>query len=94
MRQTHLSSLNLSIPDLAAFPLSRNLAFQLPSYPAEIVPMMDSVVRDILVEWVLEDKGSDDELREVEEIGWKVRPYGLDNGRGMRGSNPQQTESN
>src|SRR5947207_11987861 len=87
MRQTHLSSLKLSIPDLAAFPLSRNLAFQLPSYPAEIVPMMDSVVRDILVEWVLEDKGSDDELREIEEIGWKVRPYGLDNGRGMRGSN-------
>jgi hypothetical protein len=48
--------------------------------------MMDSVVRDILVEWVLEDKGSDDELREVEETGWKVRPYGLDNGRGMRGT--------
>jgi hypothetical protein len=86
MRQTHLSSLNLSIPDLAAFPESRNLAHQLPNYPAEIVPMMDSVVRDILVEWVLEDKGSDDELREIEEIGWKVRPYGLDNGRGMRGS--------
>jgi DNA replication licensing factor MCM4 len=89
MRQTHLSSLNLSIPDLAAYPGSRNLAFQLPSYPAEIVPMMDSVVRDILVEWVLEDKGSDDELREVEEIGWKVRPYGLDNGRGMRGTSLQ-----
>jgi DNA replication licensing factor MCM4 len=85
MRQTHLSSLNLSIPDLAAYPESRNLAHQLPNYPAEIVPMMDSVVRDILVEWVLEDKGSDDELREIEEIGWKVRPYGLDNGRGMRG---------
>jgi DNA replication licensing factor MCM4 len=89
MRQTHLSSLNLSIPDLAAFPAARNLAYQLPSYPAEIVPMMDSVVRDILVEWVLEDKGSDDELREVEETGWKVRPYGLDNGRGMRGVSPK-----
>jgi hypothetical protein len=47
---------------------------------------MDSVVRDILVDWVVDDKGSDDELREIEEIGWKVRPYGLDNGRGMRGS--------
>ena len=90
MRQTHLSSLNLSIPDLAAYPESRNLAHQLPNYPAEIVPMMDSVVRDILVEWVLEDKGSDDELREIEEIGWKVRPYGLDNGRGMRGSSHLQ----
>jgi hypothetical protein len=33
----------------------------------------------------MEDKGTDDELREVEEIAWKVRPYGLDNGRGMRG---------
>jgi DNA replicative helicase MCM subunit Mcm2 (Cdc46/Mcm family) len=85
MRQTHILSLNLSIPDLAAYPDSHNLAHQLPSYPAEIVPMMDSVLRDILVEWVLEDKGSDDELREVEGAGWKVRPYGLDNGRGMRG---------
>ena len=89
MRQTHISSLSLAISDLAAFPMSRNLAFQLVSYPAEIVPMMDSVVRDILLEWVQEDKGSDDELREVEEIGWKVRPYGVDNGgRGMRGSQP------
>jgi hypothetical protein len=85
MRETHLSSLNLAIPDLAAYPPSRHLAVQLPNYPAEIVPMMDSVVRDIIVGWVMEDKGTDDELREVEEIAWKVRPYGLDNGRGMRG---------
>jgi hypothetical protein len=94
MRQTHLSSLNLFIPDLAAYLPSRNLAFQLPSYPAEIVPMMDSVVRDILVGWVLEDKGSDEELREVEEIVWKVRPYGLDNGRGMRGLYEQYIKTN
>src|SRR5262245_54303532 len=91
MRQTHLSSLNLSIPDIAAYPPSSQLAHQLPNYPAEIVPMMDSVVRDILVEWVLEDKGSDDELRQVEEIGWKIRPYGLDNARGMRGSSQLST---
>jgi DNA replication licensing factor MCM4 len=89
MRETHLSSLNLFVPDLAAYPPSKHLATQLPNYPAEIIPMMDAVVRDVLVDWVVEDKGSDDELREIEEISWKVRPYGLTNGgRGMRELGP------
>ena len=86
MRRTQLSSLNLSVPDLVAYPPSRNMAHQLVAYPTEIIPMMDSVVKDIIIEWVLEDKGTDEELREVEDIIWKVRPYGLDNGRGMRGN--------
>ena len=85
MRQTHLSSLNLFIPDLAAYPPSRNLYYQLPAYPTEVVPLMDSVIKDIIIDWVEEDRESDEELREVEEIAWKVRPYGLDNDRGMRG---------
>ena len=85
MRQTHLSSLNLYVPDLAAYPASRSLAAQLPAYPTEVVPIMDAVIRDILVDMVEDDRGTDDELREIENIVWKVRPYGLDNSRGMRG---------
>jgi hypothetical protein len=77
--------LNLSIPDLVAYPPSRHLAVRLPNYPAEIVPMMDSIISDIIVGWVMEDQDIDDELREVEEIAWKVRPYGLNNGRSMKG---------
>jgi DNA replication licensing factor MCM4 len=89
MRQTHLASLNLYIPDLAAYPASRNLAAQLPAYPMEVVPIMDNVIRDIIVEMVAEDRGSDEELRDIENIMWKVRPYGLDNSRGMRGLSSQ-----
>jgi DNA replication licensing factor MCM4 len=88
MRQTHISSLNLYVPDLAAYPASRGLASQLPAYPTEIVPIMDNVIKDILVDMVEEDRGSDDELRDIENIVWKVRPYGLDSSRGMRGLSP------
>ena len=86
MRHTHQTNLNLRIADLAAFPPAKKLSVQLQRYPQEMVPIMDQVLKDEMLELAYEDMraGShrDDadiaqaEIELIEGLLYKVRPYG------------------
>lgn len=97
MRQTDQVNLNLRITDLAAFSPSAKLASLLQKYPQEIIPIMDHVLKDEMIELAEEDirKGVDGmegeagqaEIEVIEGNLYKVRPFGLQ-GMNMRDLNP------
>lgn len=49
MRQFGIGSLNLDARNLKAYPSTIKLWHQLQAYPAEIIPIMDQAVKDIIV---------------------------------------------
>ncbi|PWN25165.1 putative replication licensing factor MCM4 [Jaminaea rosea] len=97
MRQTDQTSLNLRASDLAAYPPTHKLAHFLVKYPNEIIPIMDQVLKDEMIELAYDDAkeqrdGMEGELgaQEIEMMEgrlYKVRPYGLD-AINMRNLNP------
>ena len=101
MRRTHIPNLNLSIRDLAAFPPSKKLALQVIRYPQEVVPIMDTVLKEQMLVLAEEDLRSSltnyevDTLREqmdlIESMLYKVRPYG-GKSTNMRDLNPSDID--
>ncbi|KAJ1027425.1 hypothetical protein NDA18_003431 [Ustilago nuda] len=97
MRITDQTNLNLRISDLEAYPPSKRLKMQLIRYPQEMVPIMDQVLKDEMLEMAYEDQkegrqgmGGDMGLAEIELMEtklYKVRPYGAD-AINMRDLNP------
>lgn len=97
MRQTDQTSLNLRSADLAAFPATRKLAHFLVKYPNEVIPIMDQVLKDEMIETAYNDmkegrEGMEGELGQqeidiMEGRMYKVRPFGLDS-INMRDLNP------
>lgn len=97
MRVTDQTNLNLRISDLEAFPPSKRLKMQLIKYPQEMVPIMDQVLKDEMLEMAYEDQkearngmGGDMGLAEIELMEgklYKVRPFGSD-AVNMRDLNP------
>ena len=55
MRQFGISSLNLDARNLKAYPSTIKLWHQLQAYPAEIIPIMDQSVKDLIVDQAEED---------------------------------------
>lgn len=49
MRQFGVGSLNLDARNLKAYPSTIKLWHQLQAYPAEIIPLMDQAVKDIII---------------------------------------------
>lgn len=100
MRFTNQTNLNLRISDLVAFPPSRRLALQLERYPQEVVPIMDQILKDEMLELAEEDmrRATDDDLETTREqiklmemLNYKVRPYG-GAATNMRELNPQDID--
>ncbi|KAJ1029682.1 hypothetical protein NDA13_002925 [Ustilago tritici] len=97
MRITDQTNLNLRISDLEAYPPSKRLKMQLIRYPQEMVPIMDQVLKDEMLEMAYEDQkegrqgmGGDMGLAEIELMEtklYKVRPYGAE-AINMRDLNP------
>ena len=97
MRITDQTNLNLRISDLEAYPPSKRLKLQLIRYPQEMVPIMDQVLKDEMLEMAYEDQkesrdgmGGDMGLAEIELMEtklYKVRPYGAE-AINMRDLNP------
>lgn len=97
MRRTMQTNLNLDAVNLLAYPPSRKLHSQLIKYPQEIIPIMDQVLKDVMVSLAEEDanNGMDDMIGEAadEEINdiigrvYKVRPFGVETVN-MRSLNP------
>lgn len=56
LRQTGQTNLNLDALNLLSFPPTKRLYSQLCNYPQEVIPIMDQVLRDVIIE------KADDEL--------------------------------
>ena len=97
MRVTNQTNLNLDMLNLQAFPPTKKLYTQLIKYPQEIIPVMDQVLKDLMVavaevdqqngvEGMQGDEG-EDEINEIMSKVYKVRPWGGD-ACNMRDLNP------
>lgn len=97
MRQTGQSNLNVDMINVLAYPPSRKLHTQLIKYPQEVIPAMDQVLKDVMLELADEDKRAgmeemqgeegDAEVTEIMGKVYKVRPFGEKPGN-MRELNP------
>lgn len=101
MRLTGEANLNLDCENLRAFPPSRKLYGQVVKYPQEVIPAMDQVLKDIMLELAEEDQAEgvegmagqegEEEIAEIMSKVYKVRPFGLP-AVNMRSLNPQDTD--
>ncbi|KAI1792411.1 MCM-domain-containing protein [Ganoderma leucocontextum] len=101
MRQTGERILNLDIANLAAYPPSKKLHILLVKYPQEVIPIMDQVLKDVMLEIAEEDQAAGaDEMRgrrgdaEINAIMgrvYNIRPFGVP-AVNMRDLNPSDTD--
>lgn len=87
MRMTGQTNLNLDALNLLAYPPTEKFYHQLINYPQEIVPIMDQVLKDVMLRLAEEDAEDgmdgmegDEGMEEIKEIGekmYKVRPFGI-----------------
>jgi DNA replication licensing factor MCM4 len=100
MRLTGQTNLNLDVINLQAFPPTRKLHSQLIKYPQEIVPVMDQVLKDLMIalaeedatagmEGMVGDEG-EDEVNDIMGKVYKIRPWGGE-ACNMRDLNPTGT---
>ena len=97
MRQTGQTNLNVDVLNLLSYPTSKKLHAQLLKYPQEVIPAMDQVLKDVMIELADEDKTAgvpdmqgadgDEEMAEILGRVYKVRPFGEMPGN-MRELNP------
>ncbi|EIW79689.1 MCM-domain-containing protein [Coniophora puteana RWD-64-598 SS2] len=101
MRQTGETNLNLDMANLLAYPPCRKLHGQLQKYPQEVIPAMDQVLKDLMLEIADRDQQAgvdgmqgadgDEEISEIMSKVYKVRPLGL-KAVNMRELNPTDTD--
>ncbi|PFH50834.1 hypothetical protein AMATHDRAFT_3571 [Amanita thiersii Skay4041] len=101
MRQTGESNLNLDMVNLLSYPPCRKLHNQLVKYPQEVIPAMDQVLKDLMLEIAdvdqqvgmegMEGQAGDEEIAEIMGRVYKVRPFGLP-AVNMRELNPTDTD--
>ena len=97
MRQTGQTDLNLDMVNLLAYPPSKKLFGQLQKYPQEVIPAMDQVLKDLMLEIAdedqqagaegMQDEQGDEEIADIMGKVYKVRPFGLQSVN-MRELNP------
>jgi DNA replication licensing factor MCM4 len=97
MRQTGDTNLNLDMANLLAYPPSKKLHSQLFKYPQEVIPAMDQVLKDLMLEIAdmdqqagmegMEGAEGEEEIAEIMARIYKVRPFGLPSVN-MRDLNP------
>ncbi|PKI84287.1 hypothetical protein MVES_001630 [Malassezia vespertilionis] len=98
MRYTNQTNLNLRLSDLAAFPPSKRLSVQAQRYPQEVVPIMDQVLKDEMLELAESDSKDHEpdttreQIEMMEGLIFKVRPYGGTTVN-MRDLNPKDIDS-
>ncbi|KIM22898.1 hypothetical protein M408DRAFT_78352 [Serendipita vermifera MAFF 305830] len=101
MRITGHTNLNLDMVNLQAFPPTRKLHSQLIKYPQEIIPVMDQVLKDLMIAVAEEDASNgmegmvgdegEEEINEIQGKVYKIRPWGGDPCN-MRDLNPTDTD--
>ncbi|KAH9817088.1 MCM2/3/5 family-domain-containing protein [Melampsora americana] len=89
MRLTSQSNLNLDMTNILAYPPSKSQYHKLVSYPQEVIPAFDQVLKDCAIELAEEDRDNgapelqgntgDDQIAMLELMTFKVRPFNLVN---------------
>lgn len=97
MRQTGETNLNLDAVNLLAYPPAKKLHIQLLKYPQEVIPAMDQILKDLMLDVAEQDQQAgiegmvgregDEEIAEILGRIYKVRPFGLPS-INMRNLNP------
>jgi len=97
MRQTGETNLNLDAVNLLAYPPAKKLHNQLLKYPQEVIPAMDQVLKDSMLDIGEQDQQAgtegmvgrvgDEEIAEILGRIYKVRPFGSPS-INMRNVNP------
>ena len=97
MRQTGKTNLNLDVVNLLAYPPSKKLHGQLLKYPQEVIPAMDQVLKDMMLDIAdmdhqaglegMQGAEGEEEIGEIMGKVYKVRPFGLP-AVNMRSLNP------
>jgi len=103
MRQTGETNLNLDVVNLVAYPPSKKLHSQLLKYPQEVIPAMDQVLKDLMLDIADMDHGAglegmqgaegEEEISDIMGRVYKVRPFGLP-AVNMRSLNPSGLYTN
>lgn len=101
MRQTGETNLNLDMANLSAYPPSRKLHSQLTKYPQEVIPAMDQVLKDLMLEVADQDQQAgmagmqgqqgEEEIADIMSKVYKIRPFGMP-AINMRDLNPTDTD--
>ncbi|KAF5348780.1 hypothetical protein D9756_009748 [Leucocoprinus leucothites] len=101
MRQTGDTNLNVDCRNLQAYPPAKKLYGQLIKFPQEVIPAMDQVLKDLMLEIADLDQQEgregmrgaegDAEIAEIISKVYKVRPFGLP-AVNMRELNPSDTD--
>ncbi|KAG2076246.1 MCM-domain-containing protein [Suillus decipiens] len=101
IRQTGETNLNLDMINLLSYPPCKKLFAQLQKYPQEVVPAMDQILKDLMLELADEDQQAgmdgmqgdqgDEEIADIMGKVYKVRPFGL-TAVNMRELNPSDTD--
>lgn len=97
MRQTGETNLNLDVVNLIAYPPSKKLHSQLLKYPQEVIPAMDQVLKDLMLDIAdmdhqaglegMQGAEGEEEIGDIMGRVYKVRPFGLP-AVNMRSLNP------
>ncbi|KAJ7638546.1 cell division control protein 54 [Roridomyces roridus] len=101
LRQTGETNLNLDVVNLLAYPTSKKLHGQLIKYPQEVIPAMDQVLKDLMLDIAdldqrdgahgMDGAQGEEEISEIMNKVYKVRPFGIQSVN-MRELNPTDTD--
>ncbi|GMG56134.1 unnamed protein product [Ambrosiozyma monospora] len=92
------TNLNLDTKNLLAYPTTKKLYYQLVNYPQEVIPIMDQTIKDCLVSSILDNVNTatepsrDSLIDQIESNVYRVRPFNIQNRKGMRELNPQDID--
>jgi len=100
MRRTGDTNLNIDVVNILSYPPSKKLHGQLIKYPQEVIPVMDQVLKDLMVELAevdhqagvedMQGAQGEEEIADIISKVYKVRPFGLPSVN-MRLLNPSGT---
>ncbi|KAG0642461.1 MCM2/3/5 family-domain-containing protein [Tuber brumale] len=88
LRELGTSNLNLDVQNLKSFPPTKRFYHQLHAYPQEIIPIMDTCVKDTMLEMLAGAGASRAEYDTCLERIYKARPFNLEKTVNMRDLNP------
>lgn len=88
MRELGTANLNLDVQNLKAFPPTKKFFHQLHMYPQEIIPIMDTCVKDEMLEMLEATGASPDEYDAALDKIYKARPFNCAKSVNMRELNP------
>ncbi|KAL0565914.1 MCM DNA helicase complex subunit [Marasmius crinis-equi] len=101
MRQTGEKNINADVVNIYAYPATRKLHSHLTKYPEEVIAMMDTVLKDMMLEIAERDQDDgfdgmlggegDDEIGTIMSSNYRVRPFGVPSFN-MRDLNPTDSD--